>query len=130
MTDTLMLLLVDDEILITEMLQDALEDAGFNVITANDGDGAMAIVDDDSQPIRGLITDINMGESIDGWALARHARERQPDLPVVYMTGGAPHEWAAHGVPKSILVAKPFATAQIVTAIASLLNTMPPGSVA
>ncbi len=127
MTDSIALLLVDDEILISEMLHDALEDAGFEVITANDGDWAMAIIDDASQPICGLITDINMGKSTDGWALARHARERNPGLPVVYMTGGASHEWTAHGVPLSTLVPKPFAVAQIVTAIAALLNTGSPG---
>ncbi len=129
-TDTLALLLVDDEVLITEMLHDALADAGFDVVTANDGDWAIAMLDDPTQRIVGLITDINMGKSTDGWAVARHARELQPDMPVVYMTGGAGNEWTVHGVPLSILVAKPFATAQIVTAIASLLNKASPGSVA
>ncbi len=122
MTESLTLLLVDDEVLITEMLHDALEDAGFTVVTANDGDWAMAILNDETQAIGGLITDVNMGDTADGWTVARHARELKPEMPVVYMTGGVAHEWAVHGVPKSILVAKPFATAQIITAIASLLN--------
>ena len=122
MTDSPVLLLVDDEVLIADMLHDALVDAGFDVVTANDGDWAIAMLDDPTLTIAGLITDINMGGPTDGWAVARHARERLSDLPVVYMTGGAASEWSAHGVPMSILVGKPFATAQIVTAIASLLN--------
>jgi len=121
-TDSLALLLVDDEILITDMLHDALADAGFNVVTANDGDWAIAMLDDPSQKLCGLITDINMGRSANGWAVARHARKRNPDMPVVYMTGGAGAEWTAHGVPLSVLVPKPFATVQVITAIANLLN--------
>lgn len=122
MAQSLTLLLVDDEVMITEMLHDALEDAGFSVVTANNGDEATAILDDDTQLVGGLITDINMGNTADGWSVARHARELNPLIPVVYMTGGVAHEWAVNGVPKSVLIGKPFATAQIITAIAGLLN--------
>jgi hypothetical protein len=38
------------------------------------------------------------------------------------MTAAGAHEWSAHGVPNSTLVQKPFAPAQIVTAISALLN--------
>lgn len=42
------------------------------------------------------------------------------------MTGAAADEWASHGVPNSILLTKPFAPAQLVTAVAQLLNNTPP----
>jgi len=35
-------------------------------------------------------------------------------------------EWASKGVPNSLLLVKPFAPAQIVTAISQLLNASPP----
>jgi hypothetical protein len=38
------------------------------------------------------------------------------------MTGAAAEEWGAHGVPNSILLTKPFAPAQLVTAVSQLLN--------
>src|SRR6478736_1409615 len=64
-----------------------------------------------------------------GWDLARKAREAEPSFPVVYMTGAAADEWAVHGVPGSILLQKPFAPAQLTTAIAQLLNVAaPPGT--
>lgn len=116
------LLLVDDEVLIVDMLKDALEDGGFDVTTADTGDAALQILAEDDA-VAGLITDVNMGSGADGWAVATAAREANPDLPVVYMTGGAGNEWASRGVPKSVLVTKPFAAAQILTAIATLLNT-------
>jgi hypothetical protein len=45
-----------------------------------------------------------------------------PGFPIIYITGGAADEWPSHGVPKSILLAKPFAPAQLVAAVSQLLN--------
>jgi len=68
------------------------------------------------------VTDINVRGGISGWDIARQAREIEPTLAVVYITGAAADEWPAQGVPNSILIQKPFAPAQLVTAVAQLLN--------
>ncbi len=120
------ILVVDDEAMITAMLDLELADAGYAVRVANTGHEAMAALDDSGQSFTAVITDINMGDSPDGWTVARHGREANPDLPVIYMTGAAAAEWPAHGVPRSILVAKPFVVSQIVTALATLLNKASP----
>ena len=57
-----------------------------------------------------------------GWELARKVREIDPAFPVIYMTGAAGDDWASQGVPESILLQKPFAPAQLVTAVSQLLN--------
>lgn len=44
------------------------------------------------------------------------------NVPVIYMTGAAGDQWASRGVPDSILLTKPFVTAQLITAFANLLN--------
>jgi DNA-binding response OmpR family regulator len=73
------------------------------------------------------VTDINLGSGkLDGWNVARRAREIDPEFPVVYMTGDSADEWASKGVPNSILITKPFAPAQLVTAISQLLNSGTP----
>lgn len=54
--------------------------------------------------------------------MGTHAREAKPDIAVVYMSGDSAHLWSAHGVPDSVMVAKPFALSQIVVALASQLN--------
>lgn len=43
-------------------------------------------------------------------------------MPVIYITGGPRDDWAVEGVPNSVLLAKPFAPAQLVTAVMQLLN--------
>jgi CheY-like chemotaxis protein len=60
-----------------------------------------------------------------GWELAKRLREKEPALPVVYVTASAAEEWASHGVPESVLIAKPFAPAQLLTALSNLLNIGP-----
>jgi hypothetical protein len=42
------------------------------------------------------------------------------------MTGTHGEEWASKGVPDSVLLNKPFAPAQIVTAVSQLLNAVGP----
>jgi CheY-like chemotaxis protein len=116
-----LILLVEDEILIREMMAETLQAAGFSTLVASDGKEAIALFAQHRDELRGLVTDINLDDGLDGWQLARAARERVSDLPVVYVSGASGHEWAARGVPNSLLVAKPFAPAQIVVAISSLL---------
>jgi two-component system cell cycle response regulator CpdR len=41
--------------------------------------------------------------NIAGWEVARVAREIDPTMPVVYMTGTQGEEWASKGVPQSVL---------------------------
>jgi DNA-binding response OmpR family regulator len=75
---------------------------------------------------RALVTDINLKGRMNGWEVAKQAREIDPVFPVIYMTGAAAEQWGSHGVPNSILLKKPFAPAQLVTAVSQLLNTGTP----
>ena len=54
--------------------------------------------------------------------MARKARELNPTIPVIYVSGKDGHDWSAQGVPQSVMIAKPFAVAQVVVAMANLLN--------
>ncbi len=117
-----LLLVVDDEALIVHVITDALEDGGFETYEASSAKEAIAALNDPTHQFSGLITDVNLGSEATGWDVARAARQGMPDIPVVYMTGDSAHQWAAEGVPHSLLVQKPFAAAQITTAIAQLIN--------
>jgi DNA-binding response OmpR family regulator len=123
----IIIFVVDDEILIVETIRPALEDAGFAVLTASDGDEAIRLLEGENAPlIRALVTDIDLGTEVRGWDVARRARELHPTIPVVFITGGNADEWAARGVPNSVLICKPFVPVQVVTAVSQLLNAAPP----
>ncbi len=123
MESTIRILLVDDEVMIIDLLEDVLKDGGFTVDKAITGEEAIQKLEAPDAEYRALVTDVNFPTSeVLGWDVARRAREIHPELPVVYITGGAGQDWAANGVPNSVLVVKPFAPAQIVTAVSQLLN--------
>ena len=122
MTSTTALFLVEDDALIRDLLEASLTDAGFEVIEVSCGTKALAAFNADAARFRAVITDIRLGPGPDGWAVARRARALVPKMPVVYMSGDSSHEWSVKGVPNSLMVAKPFAPAQIITAVSTLLN--------
>lgn len=121
MTDGKLLLLVEDEPLILLAVQDVLEAEGYAVVTADNGSDATAAIDVLAERTSGLITDIRLGPGPDGWEVARRARTRRPELPIVYITGDSAHEWPAKGVPRSVVVQKPFGPDQVVRVVAELI---------
>lgn len=123
MPDSVLLLVVDDEPLVLLAAQEALETGGYAVLAVSGGPEAVAALDRQTDEIAGLVTDIRLGAAPDGWAVARHARALKPDMPVVYTTGDSAHDWPVHGVPNSVAIQKPYAIAQLVTAISTLLTT-------
>jgi CheY-like chemotaxis protein len=122
MDSATVLLLAEDDDAVRPILEDALREGGFEVAVANNGTAALAMLESHKVKLRGLITDVNLGPGPDGWEVARRGRELIPTLPIVYMSGAAGQEWSSKGVPHSTLVAKPFAPAQLITAISALLN--------
>ena len=116
-----LLLLVEDEPLIRTSLAAALEEGGYALIESDTGAAAIDAIDM-NESLAGLITDIRLGTGADGWEVARHARQRFPTVAVVYMSGDSAADWASEGVPNSVMLQKPFATAQVITAVSTLLN--------
>lgn len=126
MQQSLLILLVEDDALIAISLQDALEEACFAVQHVTDAEEAIKMLDAKHNQLSGVVTDINFGPRLDGWAVALRARELIPQFPVVYISGDSAHEHTAKGVPESIMLQKPFAPSQMVTGLSTLLNALPP----
>jgi two-component system cell cycle response regulator CpdR len=120
-----LILVADDETAIAEIVKDALEDGGFDVRVCLSGDVAMEAIEELGDGLAGIVTDIRIGFGPDGWAIARRARELHAGLAVIYMSGDSAADHTSQGVPDSVMIQKPFALVQIVTAIASLLNGAP-----
>ena len=123
MNDQLVILVIEDDQAIQGVVEDALTEGGFEPAIAASGEEAVTLLKGGQTNYRALVTDINLLGRIDGWEVARQAREIDPDFPVIYITAANADQWASQGVPNSVLVTKPFAPAQLVTAVAHLLNT-------
>ncbi len=119
--------MAEDETLIEEVVVSGLEDAGYAVATAQTAEDAIALLEKADSVVRAIVTDVNLApKKLTGWDVARRARELTADIPIVYMSGASGHDWTSHGVPNSVLIAKPFAIGQIVTAVSQLLNASGP----
>lgn len=79
-------LIVEDEPLIREIVAAEFADAGYRVLEAEDDREALGHLGGGAV-IDLLFTDIRLPGDLDGWEIARQARELRPDLPVFYATG-------------------------------------------
>ena len=117
MADRDVILLVEDEPLVRDSIVLDLEDAGFEVMTAENGDDASYILPK-MQRIDLLLTDIRMPGRINGWHLAEMARCRRPNLPIIYTSAFPPQ--LASKVEGSVFLAKPYRVDEILNAIEDL----------
>jgi len=116
------ILVVEDEMLIGAMIEDALVEAGYRVALLTSSEDAMALLDEAATGIGAVVTDIRLGCGCSGWDVARFARERDPSVGVIYVSGDSGAEWHSRGVPGSLFVQKPFAGSRIVAAVAAALG--------
>lgn len=112
-------LLVEDEVLISMMIEDAMIARGFEVLTATNAGDALQVLSDGT-PVDVLFTDINIDGDMDGTVLAHRAREIRPELAVLYASGTL--KSIANAVPGSTFVPKPYAPADVCAMLAQLTS--------
>ena len=115
-------LVVEDEDAIQSIVDDTLSQGGFKVAIAKTKEKAVTVLKGRLVAYRALVIDTNLLGRFSGWEVARAVRDVDPNFPVVYVSGVAAHEWPAQRVPKSIMLQKPFAPAQVTIAVSQLLN--------
>src|ERR1700746_536376 len=99
-------LFVEDEFFIREWIAEALSEQGVALQRApNAADALLHIA---RAPIDVLLTDINLPGGMDGTALARRAREMQPNLAVIYASARAATLRQEARVPGSVVLPKPY----------------------
>jgi CheY-like chemotaxis protein len=101
------LLLVDSDLRSARVLRRLLEEDGYRVEHAGDGESAIARLSA-NEPLDALITDVRMARA-GGLQVAAFARTRRPELPVV-VTTGYPERVAALGglTPAIVILTKPI----------------------
>jgi PAS domain S-box-containing protein len=113
-------LLVEDEELLRQALDRTLSEAGFMVTAAESAEKALGRLDDGELPHL-LVSDVSL-PGMTGPDLALLLRERDPDLPVLLMSGYAAHPLPAGLVGNAAMIDKPFPTRELLAQIAALLG--------
>ena len=116
------ILVVEDEALVRMVIADYLRECGYRVIEAATADEALAILKAESR-IQILFSDIEMPGELNGFGLARWAREHRPDLAVLLTSGRSQAANAAEELCDSgPLIAKPYTAEDVMMHISSLLQ--------
>jgi two-component system, response regulator PdtaR len=117
-------LLVEDEVLISNLVADCLTASGFTVHEVTTADEALRFIDSGAN-IDVLFTDVNLPGSMDGAELATRARERRPEMPIVYASGRFKLSDIAPLVPRSLFMAKPYDPADVCALLTRLTAAGP-----
>ena len=110
------ILLVDDERRLAVVLAGDLEDAGFEVVVAQDGRSAQQILRNQNLDV--VVSDIRM-EPVDGLQLLGFIREHAPDTDVIMMTAYASTDTAVEALRKGAAdyLIKPFPSDELVMTV-------------
>ena len=114
-------MLVEDEVLLGWVLDEAMRECGYEVRTLTTGnEGLNALEERGSFDV--LVTNIRLADGPDGWALARRAREINPSIGVLYVSGDSASAHDREGVEGSLMLTKPFLPDEVCEAIGSILK--------
>lgn len=113
-------LIVEDELFVRMMAVDALEDAGYLTVEAQDADQALILLEV-RKDIDLVFTDIKMPGEVDGLGLARRILERWPDIPVILTSGHLYREDTM--MPPSVpFLQKPYRAATLIAEMGRMLG--------
>ena len=118
---TARILVVDDDTAVREMVCDALELAGYETFSANDGQQALSVLQKDHADL--VVSDINMPK-VDGFELVEKLRSRGNQTPVVFLTARneKPDIGKGFRVGADDYISKPFGIEELVLRVAAILR--------
>jgi PAS domain S-box-containing protein len=116
-------LIVDDEPTVRMLVTEVLAELGYAAIEAADGVSGLKVLQSDVR-IDLLITDVGLPGGVNGRQMADAARQRRPDLRVLFITGYAENAAIGSGYlePGMHVLAKPFAMETLTRRIKSIIT--------
>jgi CheY-like chemotaxis protein len=118
------ILLVDDDDDVRQVAAAMIEELGYTVIGANGGEAALKSLGDSRVAL--LVTDVAM-PAMNGVELAREARARCPDLPVLFASGYADLDRFGAELEHESVLKKPYRLADLAARISAALAERPAG---
>jgi DNA-binding response OmpR family regulator len=113
-------LVVEDEAPLRMLLDLELSDRGYDALIVGGAGSALQALEEER--LDALVTNIDLGETLTGFDIARRARARNPTLPVLYVTGGEAHRYEAEKVDGSVLLPKPYVAGDVIDAVETMLK--------
>jgi signal transduction histidine kinase len=115
-------LIVEDEDAVRELASEFMKSAGYDVLTAKDGQEALAVARSSSQAIRLLVTDVVM-PNMRGPELAKRLKSLRADIRIVYMSGYLEYNrGSAEFLEDGFFLQKPFTRETLVRKVSEALR--------
>jgi DNA-binding NtrC family response regulator len=122
MSNSITILVVEDDEDLRELAGATLHEAGYEILSAGDAEQAMVVLEADRR-IDLLFTDIVLKRGMDGTALARRAAMTRPGLKVLYTSGFIAGTQCGQVIGgSSKLIGKPYLAHQLRETIAEMLS--------
>jgi len=111
------MLIVEDDPAVGQVIEDILRDAGVSPVRVQTDTAAYSALSI-KPTFKAIIVDINLGKGTTGFDVARFARQKAPEITVVYVSGQSSKDmFRAFGVPESRFVQKPFGRDDLLDAL-------------
>jgi CheY-like chemotaxis protein len=117
------IMLVEDEKVVQELAVTLLEEYGYTVLAASDGEEALTIIESRSQRPDLLITDVVM-PGMGGKELAERVQSRWPEMRIIFISGYADEAIIRQGVLETDaqFLQKPFAPEALAKKVRNILD--------
>ena len=121
MNETINILLAEDEQTLAMIIKDTLDDQGFHVTVANDGEEALKRFMACKPDV--LVADVMMPK-LDGFELVRRIRKHDQVTPVIFLTARSAVNDVVHGFETGAndYLKKPFGMQELIVRIKALLG--------
>ncbi len=118
-------LLVEDEESVRMLIVEVLDELGYHVLQAANGDAALAFLKSHRR-IDLMVTDVGL-PGLNGRQVAEIARRERPHLRVLFVTGYAAHAAVRANFlePGMDMIAKPFAVKELARKVAAMVGSAP-----
>jgi two-component system, cell cycle sensor histidine kinase and response regulator CckA len=117
------ILVVEDDAAVRQFTEAVLRAAGYEVLSAGQGDEALALARRDPRPIHLLMTDVVM-PGVGGHALAEQFRSVKPQGRVLFTSGYTPEAVGRRGIaiPAAQFIQKPYSPAALCRQVRAILD--------
>jgi two-component system cell cycle sensor histidine kinase/response regulator CckA len=118
------ILLVEDEDAVRSVASRVLQNQGYTVLQARNGEEALDLLENSSSAFDLILTDVVMPD-MGGHALASQLRSRWPDLKLIYMSGYAEGDKLERGLEEEVegsFLQKPFSAEELILKVREVLD--------
>jgi CheY-like chemotaxis protein len=120
------ILIAEDEALVRELATRSLQEAGYTVVSAENGADALALLAERQGQVAAVVTDLAM-PGVGGRELAERIQKQYPGLPILFMSGFPDYEVVRRGLlaQGQHFLQKPFGPDDLVHQVGAMLAARP-----